>query len=91
MSVHLKLPEELRPFAQGMRIIEVSGATIGDALDGLFAMMPQIRCRIVDKNAELYQHVIVLRNQLLVPRENLRDVEIDPSDDLELFFVASGG
>ena len=48
MPISLRMPPVLRPQVGGERQVEVSGATLREALDDLFAQFPAVRDQIVD-------------------------------------------
>jgi MoaD family protein len=59
MAVTVKLPTQLRDAAGGATSIAVEGATVGEALDGLYASHGELRSRIADDNGELRRFVNV--------------------------------
>jgi sulfur-carrier protein len=48
MSVTVKLPAQLRDSTGGLSEAQVEGATVGEALESLFASHPALRERIAD-------------------------------------------
>lgn len=61
MRVHFWIPQPLRSLTGGSSHVDVdiSGGTLGDALDGLFAACPGIRDRILTERREIREHVNV--------------------------------
>jgi molybdopterin converting factor small subunit len=59
MSVVVKIPTQLRPAAGGEAETEVSGATVQECLDGLFARHEELRARIADEDGSLRRFVNV--------------------------------
>lgn len=59
MAVTVKLPTQLRANADGASSVEVQGATVGEALDALFAAHGELRDRISDEDGGLRRFVNV--------------------------------
>ncbi len=59
MAVTVKLPVQLRPAAGGAAEAKVQGATVGEALESLFAAHPELRERIADGDGSLRRFVNV--------------------------------
>jgi molybdopterin converting factor small subunit len=59
MAVIVKLPVQLRTSARGDREAQVEGATVGEALESLFASYPELRERISDEDGSLRRFVNV--------------------------------
>ena len=59
MSVTVKLPTQLRDAAGGATSVSVAGATVGEALDGLYAEHGELKSRIADDAGELRRFVNV--------------------------------
>ena len=59
MAVMVKLPAQLRANAGGASAVGVQGATVGEALDALFAAHGELRDRISDEDGGLRRFVNV--------------------------------
>ena len=59
MAVTVKIPTQLRAAAGGASEASVQGATVGDALDNLYAEHPELRDRIAGDDGELRRFVNV--------------------------------
>lgn len=59
MPIFLRMPPVLRPQVGGARQVEVSGATLREALDDLFAQFPAVRDQIVDAEGQINRFVNV--------------------------------
>jgi molybdopterin converting factor small subunit len=59
MAITVKLPVQLRPSAGGASEAQVQGATVGEALESLFASHPELRERIADGDGTLRRFVNV--------------------------------
>jgi molybdopterin converting factor small subunit len=61
MAVTVKLPTQLRAAAGGQASAQVEGATVGQALDGLFGEFPELRDRLM-QDGDLRRFVNVYLN-----------------------------
>ena len=59
MPISLRMPPVLRPQVGGARQVEVTGATLREALDDLFAQFPAVRDQIVDAEGQINRFVNV--------------------------------
>ncbi len=61
MRVTFWIPDPLRSMTGGKSHVDVdiSGGTLGDALEGLFAAYPGLRDRVLTERKEIRQHVNV--------------------------------
>jgi molybdopterin converting factor small subunit len=59
MPIAIRMPPILRPQVGGVRSVEVAGATLGEALDDLFAQFPAVREQIVDAEGQINRFVNV--------------------------------
>jgi MoaD family protein len=59
MAVTVKLPTQLRAAAQGQSATEVEGATVGQVLEALFEVYPELRDRLSDGDGTLRRFVNV--------------------------------
>jgi molybdopterin converting factor small subunit len=59
MAITLRMPPILRPQVGGERSVEVTGATLGEALDDLFAKFPAVREQLVDAEGQINRFVNV--------------------------------
>jgi molybdopterin converting factor small subunit len=70
MAVIFLIPTPLRPFTEEASKIplEVSAATVGEALGGLWARYPGVRDRVVTEQGEVREYI-----NIFVGSENIRD------------------
>ena len=70
---------------------EVEGATLGEALDAVFATRPALRGYVLDDQGALRRHVAVFVNGRLVrDRDRLTD-PVAAGDEIHVFQALSGG
>jgi molybdopterin synthase sulfur carrier subunit len=68
------------------------GATVGDALDALFAAHPDLESEVLDDDGSVYDHVNLLHNgsNPFVEGDGL-ETPVAADDELALFPPVSGG
>ncbi len=59
MAVKVKLPTQLRAAGGGDGEVSVEGSTVGEALDALYAIHPELKERIADEDGTLRRFVNV--------------------------------
>lgn len=69
MPLTFHLPAALREFAEGQSrvALDVSAATLGEALTALWAVYPGVRDRVVNEQGQVREHINVF-----VGNENMR-------------------
>lgn len=69
----------------------VEGATVGQALDAVFATTPQLRGYVLDDQGAVRRHVAIYVNgRPLTDRTQLGD-PVGPDDEIHVFQALSGG
>ena len=53
MPIPIRIPSPLRPFAGGQSVVEVEGATVGDALSALARNHSELDARLRDESGRL--------------------------------------
>lgn len=89
MTIAVKLPTVLRPFAGGVERVEVAPAepTVGAVFAALEADHPALRRRLTDEQGALRRHVNVF-----LGNDNIRDLDglnTQVADDAELLILPS--
>lgn len=59
MSVHVKIPTQLRTLTDGSDEVPVDGATVAEVIEGLEARHPGMRQRLLDESGALRRFVNV--------------------------------
>ena len=93
MRVIFHLPGTLREFAEGRSRVEVelSAATLGDALAALWTLYPGVRDRMANEQGQVREHV-----NIFVGDENMRytgglATRIDAAAEISIVSAVSGG
>ena len=63
MSVQVKLPTALRPFAGGQESVDLEGKTAGDVLDALFSKNEGLKKQLLTPEGKLRNFVNVFINE----------------------------
>lgn len=91
MSVTVKLPTQLRAAAGGASAIEVSGGTVAEVLDALYAEHPELRDRLADESGQLRRFVnVYVSGEDIRFGEGLETTVVDGSEVQVLPAVAGG-
>ncbi len=71
--------------------VRADGATVGAALDALFAVEPQVRGYILDEQGRLRKHVCIFADGVRLPHTVALTRAIKPNSTLYVMQALSGG
>ncbi len=91
MKVTVRIPQNLRGYCDDRELIEVDGARVGDVLTNLTRRFPLLAPRLVDAGGRLLPHLIIIRNEHVLPRRDVHEVTLAEDDELRVFTAAAGG
>jgi MoaD family protein len=94
MSVHVKLPTVLRPFAGGVERVEIDvpdEPTVGAVFAALEAEHPALRRRLTDDQGALRRHVNVFLGNDNIRDLNALDTKLSDGDELLILPSVAGG
>jgi sulfur-carrier protein len=86
----VRIPPVLRENTGGSRTVEVTGSTVTEALDDLFAQHPSLRDRVTE-GGELYSFINVYVNDRDVRYREGLTTAIGPTDTIILLPAMAGG
>ena len=91
MAVTVKLPTQLRDAADGATAAQVEGATVGEALEALYAEHGELRERLADGDGGLRRFV-----NIYLGGEDIRfldglDTPLDDGDEVTILPAVAGG
>ncbi|MQA73993.1 MAG: MoaD family protein [Solirubrobacterales bacterium] len=90
MAVTVKIPAQLRVATGGEEELEVDGATVGEALDAVFAAHGELRDRITeDGTLRRFVNVYVSGEDIRF-RDGL-DTELSDGDEVTILPAVAGG
>jgi sulfur-carrier protein len=91
MAVTVKLPTQLRDAAGGAASAEVSGATVGEALEALYGRHGELRERIADDDGGLRRFVnVYLKGEDIRFLDGLETAVAD-GDEVTILPAVAGG
>jgi MoaD family protein len=91
VAVTVKLPTQLRDAAGGATSVLVSGSTVGEALDGLYAQHGELRERIADGDGGLRRFVnVYLKGEDIRFLDGL-DTQVADGDEVTILPAVAGG
>jgi len=86
----VRIPPVLRENTGGSRSVEVTGATVNEALDDLFAKHPSLRDRVTDEGS-LSEFINVYVNDRDVRYRDGLATAVGPDDTIILLPAMAGG
>ena len=91
MAVTVKLPTQLRPAAGNATEAQVEGATVGAALDALYAQHGELRERMADDAGSLRRFVNVYLGGEDIRFLDGLDTPVSDGDELTILPAVAGG
>jgi sulfur-carrier protein len=91
MAVTVKLPTQPRDAAGGAAEAEVSGGTVGEALEALFAAHGELRSRMADDDGGLRRFVNVYLGGEDIRFLDGLDTAVKDGDELTVLPAVAGG
>jgi adenylyltransferase/sulfurtransferase len=85
------IPTPLRHYTGGASVVEVEGATVGEALATLLARHPDLRRHLHDEQGRLRRYVNVYRNDQDVRHLERERTALGPGDTLSIVPSIAGG
>jgi sulfur-carrier protein len=90
MAVTVKIPTQLRAATGGQAEVEVSGGTVGEALDAVFAAHSELRERITE-DGTLRRFVNVYVSGEDIRFQQGLETEINEGDEVTILPAVAGG
>lgn len=92
MSLTVFLSGHLKTFSNGALEVSLDRdfATVGEALDSLWARHPALRDRVLNEQGEIRQHVNIFVGSDDVKRKKGLETKVD-SGEIHIFNAVSGG
>lgn len=91
MEIHVNVPSLLRDSVGGQRRLAVSGTTLDEALENLFAQYPLLRIHLYDEQGDLRQHVLIYYNRDNIAWLESLDTPLRQGDQVHILQAVSGG
>ena len=90
MAVTVKIPTQLRAATGGESEVEVTGSTVGEALDAVFAAHTELRERIT-QDGDLRRFVNVYVSGEDIRFQQGLDTQINEGDEVTILPAVAGG
>ncbi|MHB8873388.1 MAG: ubiquitin-like small modifier protein 1 [Myxococcaceae bacterium] len=91
MVATLRLPANLRPFAQDRSLVKVEGATVREALEDLERQCPGLLARLLDERGAVRRYVNLFLNDEDVRFLSGLDTKVAEGDLLTVIPAIAGG
>ena len=92
MTVKINIPAYFRSYTDGLDVVEVRGATVGECLNELIIQFPEISSKLFYEPGDLDESVVVCVNREVITawEEPLKQL-LAAGDELSLVVMAAGG
>src|SRR4030066_1253051 len=87
----IRVPDALRRYSGGAASCPVAGGTLAEALADAFRLHPDLRIRLVDGAGRIHRHLVVFRNDEVLPRAGAEAAPPAPDDGLTFLEAIGGG
>ena len=91
MPKKVRIPTPLRKLTNNEELVEISAATIGDAINELQSRYPGIAERLVDDKGEVRRFVNVYVNEEDIRFLNNRETPLKDGDEISIIPAIAGG
>lgn len=91
MSVRLQLPKVLADLAGGVRAVEATGATVGEAIADVADRFPALAPRLRDAEGRPYEFVVFYLNDEDIRLISGFDTPVQPGDEVTIVPAVAGG
>lgn len=75
----------------GETSLEVTGATVGEVLDGVFQKHPNLRSYVLDERGSVRHHVAIFVDGTAIRRKNNLDQRLGENAEVHVLQALSGG
>jgi sulfur-carrier protein len=91
VTVEVRLPNILRPMADGEATVKAEGATVGEVFDDLVRQFPGLGPSLLTPGGEMHRHLNVFVNDEDVRYVGKLDAKVGESDVVTLMPAVAGG
>jgi len=91
MSVDVRLPNVLRPHADGAASVSAAGATVGEVFAEISVRYPGLAGQLVDGGGSLHKFVNVYRNDDDIRYLDKLDTPVTDGDTISILPAVAGG
>ncbi len=91
MAVSIHLPAILAPLANGTRVVDIDGSTVGAAVQALTQRFPALAPRLIDERGDQYPFVAIYLNDDDIRFVGGFDATVRDGDELAIVPAVAGG
>lgn len=91
MSISVHIPTPLRKFTENQDVVDVSGATVGEALAQLTEHHPGLRSRIFEEDGKVRRFVNIFANEEDIRFMEQLETPLDDGDEVAIVPAIAGG
>ncbi len=91
MSLTISIPTPLRRYTEGQSVIQVSGNSVGAALESLLAMHPSLKSQLYSDDGRLRSFVNVYLNDEDIRYLEKTETAVKPGDTIAIVPSIAGG
>ncbi len=91
MSIEVRIPPIIRKYTDGARVVQTSGRTVSELLDGLEAQYPGIKGQLFTEDGKMHRFVNIYVNDEDIRFMNNLDTEVADGDVVSILPAVAGG
>lgn len=91
MAIKVRIPTALRKLSEGLEMVEVEGANVGDAINNIRTQYPALAEQIVDENGKVRRFVNLFANDEDIRFLDDLATELSAGDELSIVPAIAGG
>ena len=88
--IKINIPSYMQSFTDNMKVVEISGSTVGESLNHLIKQFPGTKKWLFSKHGNLFENIIISVNgESAYPEQLAKPVK--DGDELKIVFIIGGG
>ncbi len=91
MAVNVRIPTPLRKFTNNAEAVEVSGATVGEALASLTDSHPELKSRLFTDEGSVRRFVNIFANDEDIRFQENLETSLNDGDSISIVPAIAGG
>ncbi len=91
MSIEVRIPPIIRKYTDGARVVQASGGTVSELLDGLEAQYPGIKGQLFTEDGKVHRFVNIYVNDEDIRFMNNLDTQVADGDVVSILPAVAGG
>ena len=91
MSIEVRIPPIIRKYTDGARVVQASGGTVAELLDGLETQYPGIKGQLFTEDGKMHRFVNIYINDEDIRFLNSLETEVADGDVVSILPAVAGG